>query len=529
MITISRKWLLSILAVVMIAAMLVGCSDSNSAKNEPAKRNPADNQSKDEVKKPPVTLKIELFDRNNTPAGAPPITDNFFTKYMQENFGDPNNIKLEFVTVPRSEEVDKLNVLMAANQAPDLVFTYNTQTVEKYVKDGGLTDLGPLLDEFGPNLKTLYGDDVLSYGVFEGKQYAIPAMRVIKAQSSTFIRQDWLDELNLPAPATTDQFYETMKAFKAAKPKAFAYGGQIDYFHMHPLQYSFWDWANISDEDLYANVEWLMPGNKEAYRFLNKMYNEGLMDPDFPLSMGKDNNLFTKYLLNGQIGAATTNTNEPVYMGYLAELQKADPNARLSVIDPFTDVNGKTPKPAYSPLGIYMLVPKASERAEEVIKYLNWMAEPKNILVLQNGTEGVTYTMNDGIPVTLDNDEAKNLLYNYFDYCIILNGKYVSFTDERLNIAANASDPNFRDFTVKSVETGSKDSIVKPRVLTPIESDIKHANTLKKKDEEIFVKVITAKPANFDSVYDKEVADYLKIGGQEVMEEKRAAYKAEYK
>ncbi|MEF2248764.1 MULTISPECIES: extracellular solute-binding protein [unclassified Paenibacillus] len=528
----NARWLLSVITAIMLVSLLSACG---SGKKEEKPANSTGNSSQNtekpnptaEPKKDPVTLKIELFDRNNTPAGAPPITDNFFTKYMQENFGDPNNIKLEFVTVPRSEEIDKLNVLMASGQAPDIVFTYNTPTVEKYVKDGGLTELGPLLDQYGSNLKAVLGEDVLSYGVFAGKQYAIPAKRVIDAQSSTFIRQDWLDELGLPVPTTTEQFYETMVAFKNAKPKAFAYGGMTDYFHMHPLQYSFWDWDNISDEDLYASAEWLLPGNKEAYRFMNKLFNEGILDKDFPLHMNKDTNQFQKNLLNGLIGAGTTNTNEPVYMGYLAELQKNDPNVKLTLIDPFTDAKGRTPKPVYSPQGMYILVPKASQRAEEAVKFLDWMAKPENIIVLQNGTEGETYTMDNGIPVTMDNDAAKNLLYNYFDYCIILNGKYVSTTDEKLNIAANASDVNYRDFTVESIETGSKDGVVKPRVLTPIESEIKYAATLKKKEDEIFVKVITAKPADFDSVYDREVADYMKIGGQEVMDEKRAAFKAE--
>ncbi|MFC3344017.1 extracellular solute-binding protein [Paenibacillus abyssi] len=529
-----RKWTNSLVALMAAALILAGCSGGNTQGNEPASGGqPNASSGQGEAPKgDPITLRVELFDRNNTPAGAPPITDNFMTKYIQENFGDPNNIKVEFVTVPRSEEVDKLNVLMAANQAPDIVYTYDLPTVQRYVKDGGITDLGPLLEEHGQTLKSVLGEELLSYGIFDGKQYTIPAKRVLQPQSSTFIRADWLEELGLPLPETTEQFYETMKAFKEKKPgksgdNVIPYG-QMDYFHMHPIQYSFWEWDKITEEDLYANAEWLMPGNKEGYRFLNKMFNEGLVDPDFPLHMNKDTQQFQKNLLNGYIGAATTNTNEPVYMGYLAELQKNDPNAKLAIIDPFTSADGKRPKPIYPPNGLYIMVPKASKNAEAAVKYLNWMAETENIIALQNGTEGETYKMENGLPVTLDNDQAKQTLYNYFDYCIILNGKYVSTTDELKNIEANASDPNFKDFTVESIATGTNDGVIKPRVVTPIEAEIKYAPTLKQKDDEIFVKVITAKPENFDAVYDKEVADYMKIGGQEVMDEKRAAYQAEY-
>lgn len=515
--TMTSKWFISLLAVILTAAMLAGCGSNNSGSNDP--------------KGDPLTLRIELFDRNNTPTGAPPITNNFMTKYIQEKFGDPNNIKVEFVTVARSQEVEKLNVLMAANQAPDLVFTYDNPTVQNYVKSGGLTDLGPLIEKYGQNLKKVLGEDVLSYGMFEGKQYTIPARRVLLAQSTTLIRQDWLDELGLPVPKTTEEFYNTLKTFKEKKPgksseKVIPYSG-IDPFHMKPLQYSFWKWDKISEEDLYSLPEWLLPGNKEAYRFLNKMYNEGLIDPDFPLT--KDTQKFQKDLISGRVGAGTVNTNEPVYQAYLAEVYKADPKAKLVPIDPFSTPDGKHPKPLYPLNGIYIFVPKTSKNAEAVVKYLDWMAQPENILVLQNGTEGKTYEMKDGVPVTLDNDEAKQTLYNFSDYSIILNGKYVSSTDDKLNIAANASDPKFKDFTISSIELGNADGVIMPNITKPIESEIKYAATLTEKNKEIFVKVITAKPADFDKVYDSEVEDYMNIGGQEVMDEKRKTFQSEKK
>jgi putative aldouronate transport system substrate-binding protein len=530
----SRKWLTLVTAIVMVLSILSACSSKNSegASSAPAGSAGSSSAPSAEAKKDPVTLKIELFDRNNTPAGAEPITNNFFTRYIQENFGDPNNIKIEWVTVPRSEEVDKLNVLMAANQAPDLVFTYDIATVRRYARDGGLTDLGPYIEQYGQNLKKVLGDDVLSYGIFEGKQYAVVAKRVIDAQVSTFIRQDWLDELGLPVPTTTEEFYNTLVAFKKAKPNAIPYGGQTTHFQTSPIKFSFWEWDKITDEDIYAvgDYHWVMPGNKEAMRFLNKLYNEGLIDKDFPLSIGKDTNQFQKNMVNGLIGAGSTGTNEPVYQGYLAEMIKNNPGAKVTVINPFKDARGKTPKPVYSPNGIYILVPKASEaRAAEVIKYLDWMAQPENIIRLQNGTEGETFEFVDGIPRTLDNDAAKNLLYNYFDYCIILNGKYVSNEDNLLNIAANASDPNFMQFTVDSIATGSQDGVVRPRVLKTIESEIKYGNTLTKlSEEDMFVKVVTAPVNKFDEIHDAEVAKFLKSGAQEVIDEKRAAYREEY-
>lgn len=370
--------------------------------------------------------------------------------YLSTNACSKKNLEYrKTVSLYSSAQHWKLNVLMASNSAPDIIFTYNKPTVENYVKNGGLTDLGPLIEEHGPNLKKVL-EPALPYGVFEGKQYAIPALRVLQAQTTTFIRKDWLDKLNLPLPETTEQFVEALRAFKEHDPgntggKVIPYS-HINLFHMMPLVNSFWEWDKIDDKALYAVPRWLQPGSKEGFRLLNSMYHEGLIDPDF--AMADDfSQQFAQQVVTGIAGAGTTNTNEPVYNGYYANLRANNPDAVLEAIDPFTTPDGKRPKPMYEPIGAYIMVPAFSENAEIAVKYLDWMARPENILVLQNGIEGVSYTMSEeGYPVLLDTPEAHTLLYNYYDYCIILNGKFVSPDDPYKNIAANAFDLEFKDF-----------------------------------------------------------------------------------
>jgi putative aldouronate transport system substrate-binding protein len=520
-----------LIVLIGLLMMLTGCSEGLWS-DQPNQAHESEHHAKvanQSIDGKTTTLTVALFDRNNKPNGAPAITDNFMTQYIQKEFGDPNHIKVEFVTIPRSEEVENLNVLMKANQAPDIVFTYLEPVVTNLVAQGALTDLTSLIDQFGDDLKLVLGEEVLKYGVYDGKQYAIPAKRVLRAQSTTMIREDWLQEVGLPLPETREEFYTALKAFKEKKPGE---AGEdiipyslIDYYHMLPIQYSFWNWDEITDEDLYANPRWVMPGNKEAFRFLNKLYHEGLIDPNF--AFDRDMKQFQEDFINGRIGATTPNTNEPVYMGYLAELKKHDPTAILTPIDPFTNANGKKAKPITEETGMYIMVPKFSKNAEAAVKYLNWMADPEHYITLQNGIEGLTYNMKDGIPITLENEDTKLMMYNYFDYCIILNGKFISPTNEQLNVKANAFDPQYEEFTVKSIEYAMKDGIDIPRIRTIIESEIKYMDVLTDKYDEIFVKVITAKPEQFDAVYDKEVEDYMAMGGEQVMNEKRIAYRAE--
>nr|WP_081824482.1 extracellular solute-binding protein [Paenibacillus sp. UNC451MF] len=503
----------SLLAILMPVLTIAACSDNNTAAGT----------SDGGKKGNPVTLKIELFDRGNTPPGAPPLTESWFVKYMQEKFGDPNNIKLEFVSVPRTEEVPKLNVLMAANEAPDIIFTYSDPAVQNWVKQGGLTDLGDLLNQHGPNLKKYLGDQLLNYGVINGKQYTIPAKRIILASSTPIIRKDWLDKLGMQPPKTTDEFYSVLKAFKEKDPggtggKVIPYGIRYNN-NLDPLVRTFW--KKMSEEEYYTLPDWMKPGNKDGYKFLNKLYNEGLISPDFALD--KDGKKFQADLVNGQIGFAITNTNEPVYQAYYSTLQKNVPAATLLPVDPFTNYEGKHVKQIYHPLSAHIMIPKASKRAVEAIKWLDWMSDYKVIFDLQNGTEGVTYKKgDDGIPIFLDTDEAKKIMYNYLDYSMMINGKDMG--DPEKTLKANAADPKYKDFTMDSIKVGDTDGQLPARFNRPIEAQIKYNQTLSDKGVEITVKTMTAKPADFDKLYDDMVAEYMKIGGKEVQDEMLKAY-----
>lgn len=131
--SVKGKVALGLGAVMMSSLLLSACSSENSAANSGGSEQAG-------------SLKIEIFDRGNAPAGLT-ASDNFLTNYVKENFGKTNNINVEFIPIPRSEEVTKLNVLMASGtDVPDIVFTYDSGTFNKYAEQGGLTDLTPVAE-----------------------------------------------------------------------------------------------------------------------------------------------------------------------------------------------------------------------------------------------------------------------------------------------------------------------------------------------------------------------------------------------
>ncbi|MDF2923475.1 MAG: family 1 extracellular solute-binding protein [Paenibacillaceae bacterium] len=529
------KWFGITASALLLTGMLAGCSDNKDTGDQPTA---SPETSTPAPKGDPVTLKVEVFDRGNAPAGAGPVDNNFWTQWIQKNFGDPNNIKLEFVPVPRNQEVAKLNVLMATGDAPDIVFAYDLNTVNNYVKSGGLTDVGSLIDQYGPNLKKFLGTEVLSYGLFTGKQYSIPAKRTLQYTQSSYIRKDWLDKLGLPVPTTTEQFYNAMKAFKEKDPGNT--GGKVIPFGFSalggsgintPIVLASSFVEKLSEEDFYALsttrpvLELMKPGFKNGVQFLNKMNHEGLIDSDFALD--KDGKTFEKNVANGLVGAFTAVAAHPTLMGpgnLFDTLKKNVPGAAYVAMDPFTNSEGKHPKNIYGPSGMHIMIPKASKRAVEAIKYLDWMSQQDVLFTLTNGIEGQHYTLENGYPKAITTDEAKQTFYNNVDIAIVVNGKDFGSLEKNIE-ATTLAFPDYKDIAKQSILNALADGYTEPRFERPIEAENKYNKTLVDKSQEAIVKSILAKPEEFSKIYDALSQEFLKLGGQAVIDERREAYK----
>ena len=90
------------------------------------------------------TLRVEVFDRD-TPGLK--VAEGWQAKYAQENFGDPNQINIEFVGYARwGGEEGLIAADLAAHIAPDICITYNNnKIVDQYIEFDGLWKLNDLL------------------------------------------------------------------------------------------------------------------------------------------------------------------------------------------------------------------------------------------------------------------------------------------------------------------------------------------------------------------------------------------------
>lgn len=533
-----HKLCIKVISLVSVFVMLFsvgGCSSSGEAKVDDTPQKKAGNlvEATDSSKGgESVELKVSVFDRNTSGYIA---DNNFQTKWIQEKFGDPNNIKVTFVPIPRWEEADKIKVLMAANQAPDVCFTYSSDIVVNFSSNGSLTELSGLIDSYAPRLKEYLGEELLTYGRWDGAQYGIPAKRVSQAAVSTFIRKDWLDKLNMPIPQTKEELYNTLKAFKEKDPGNLGdknipfsiniFGTNI-MWSLHTLVYGFLE--PMTEEQRIVLPSWQWPGFKEGIRYVNKLYNEGLTNTEFVTNI--DGKYQTEDINNGRVGAFINTYDLPYRSsgGLLRTLNLTNPDAEIVAIDPFENYEGKHPKMIYHPNGFLIFVPKSSHRAVEAIKYLEWMSDPDVLFYLQNGEKGVHYTEeNNGIPtkvVPMDQvpDDKKA---NFTDLAIIVNGN--EYGDKEKNTEAlSFGYPGYEDLFKQAYKVAMTDGMTVASLEGSIQASAKYSKVLENIDVEIFAKSITCKKEDFDATYDSLVEKYLKAGGQEVIDEKRAVFNA---
>ncbi len=403
------------------------------------------------------------------------------------------------------------------------------------------TELSSLLGE-APKLKALLGPELLSFGRWEGKQWAVPAKRTLVARTATFIRKDWLDKLGMKLPETRNDWYNALVAFRTRDPGAT--GGKVIPYEFSGVDIANTDWnaqtllpsflkpMSAEDRAVYGGTaRWVQPGYKDGVKFLNKLYNENLLGHDFPLD--KDGKQYQKDVAQGLVGSVIHNWDDPYRAnpGLQGELAKNVKGGLYVAIDPFTNWAGLREKPKYNPNGFYIFVPSYSRNAVAAIKYLEWMADPAVYGFLTNGTKGVHYTDEvDGIPVNYKNqtDLTDNQKTNWTDFAIILNGKEFGSDAKNAKAAALGSSysPGYGPQLEQAYLVAMKDALFPIHWEVILDAEAKYSGQLNQKSAEIWVKCISAKPAEFDALYDSMVKEWLSMGGQAVIDEKRAAYQA---
>jgi putative aldouronate transport system substrate-binding protein len=525
-----KKWMVVLLTAIVVVS-IAGCKKESAPGGV-------------------TKIKVEVFDRG-TDGGKTNPTNNKWTEWIKEKLLKDENIEVEFVAVPRGDEQTALVNLMAAGTPPDVAITYSSQNITNWGAQGGVYDVAPYINTTLKDLNAFLGPDEGLPGrrMIErqkdnqtGQIFSIPARRMNVARLNTFIRKDWLDKLGLPLPKTTQEYYDTMVAFKANEGLLLAdvktnaalvpfimIGARVDWEAGAMLD-AFIE-PTISDRDRWINtvVErfFVVPGYKEGLRFLNRMYNAGLVDPQFALY--KDDQKITNDIKSGIVGSFIHNWDQ-IYRDadkILADLQANVPGAELVPVDCFTSSDGITHKSSYDAAGAFFFIPKGSKNPDAAMRYLNWLSKYENYHFIQTGPEGIVHTIVDGIPKLNPNapdgwiqNSAQNI-----DYTLMMNGLFLGTPEESIRaLSAGYSWPAELIANAYTIAmTNARPGIV-VSTTSPLTKEGPVAETLTTKATEVYARSIQARPAEFDTVYDGQVREWLTIGAQAVIDERAEKY-----
>jgi putative aldouronate transport system substrate-binding protein len=340
----------------------------------------------------PVT--IELFvTESSTEVPAPP-SDWFWYKAVKQALNI--DVKITWGT-EGSQYTPTLQTRAAANNLPDL-FRPDLLTLSQLVNQGLVADWTPYLKYMPHFVRDHDVKELAPVGTFDGKMYGLTIKNPFPYKTVTVIRKDWLNKLGLKVPKTLDEYLKVMKAFTEKDPdgngKADTYGysayvgtdnslGGFD-----PILGAFdalgtWRVQNGKLVPLATSTQM-----EDALKFINKMSQAGVLDPDWTAQKAED---FTLKWKSGKVGIFSfdwcgTFCPENYNIGF----GKANPKGVLEIIDPPVGPHGQRSAGTYSNVGGIWAMSQGAANAgkgKAIATLLEWMDGPGYVLTVF-GQEG---------------------------------------------------------------------------------------------------------------------------------------------
>jgi putative aldouronate transport system substrate-binding protein len=488
------------------------------------------------------SITVEIYDRSNDGGSKP--EDNFFTDFIKQGMLRDHNVEVTYQRVPRWTEVEALNNLLAAGDAPDICVTYSYPTIQTYANMGGVLDMAPYLSKYKsllPDLWKLLGDHNIYYNrdPETGTVWAIEAILFNNSRTSTFVREDWLKKLNLKEPTTLKEFEAMLQAFKKNASKLLG----ADASKMIPFLTGVdigWECGligdsfipdKITDETWYINGfcdrHTLQPGWVNGLKVVNKWYNDGLVWKDFPLYPIGDKTAGNLERA-GYVGSFIGNWDLPYRdgeQGIHGQLKKnVGPDAAYIAVDCFKNDAGKYRKYLSAPVDRKVFFPATNDEPVASLLYLNWISKFENRKFLQFGEPGVHHEVQpDGALKTLPvkGEKIMNSAQN-IDYTITINGPDAGDpkkTARSLALGYAGVDPRYIEKSYLIQRTDSR--IGASFKVGEIKSEEGQGPAFKEKRDNLLVQAVVAKPADFAKVWDKGMKDILASGVQAIINERK--------
>ncbi len=498
-----------------------------------------------------VKITVPVYDRSKV--GYPAVDDNYWTRYIQKEFGDQWNIEVQYVPIPRGDVMAKYSLLIAGSDTPTIMMEYDYPKVAQWATDGAMQVID--LDAFKAVAPTYYqkmvDNNQLGYTDINGETFFVLSERPYYNTTytyATFVRMDWLRKVGYDhVPKSYQEHKDAIDKIIAAgltdqapMPFGIPTSAYVTNFGYRDIPVNEAEWAQHSSLGT-ASLSWYP--TEKLLRRQNAEYHAGWYSTEFELE--KD----SKGAATDQTQTDFINGKTYQYGGYMSgkvdwlnAFYDNNPGAELAIASAYAAVDGEVMPDAQiradNPFG--MIVGFSSFATPDQLKaawmLMEWMIQPENLFVLENGVEGVTYNLGEnGLPVMVGDYTGEEMLNHNMNIdmtCLVHASKVVGTIEDSIKAITPQGLP--QDFYQALLDNYAElkgiadkgNAYSDPIFAVAIDAESEYTATLLSLYQEYFAQLIKCDPAEFDALYAQLSQQYLDAGYQEIIDERLAAYEA---
>jgi putative aldouronate transport system substrate-binding protein len=308
----SKRVTALLLIATLVFVSIIGCSNNKAEQDQNTKNNTSNNTAANTAEADnwqqatagsggqalPVTKESVEYSFMTLEFGNTPIRSSFVVVPEVER---RTNVKFDLQKVPESNYKDKLNVVLASGDIPDLVAGVSLSVANEFGPKGLFLNIWDYIDIM-PNLKKAFDTfpEFAEYKYSDNQLYQLMNQCAPNSDPQGFgyykqipmIRTDVLEDLNLKAPATFDELYEVLSAIKSKYPDSYPWINQRGLEFLQQVLVA-WNGKVLEQGYNYAaydpdSKKWgfapEQAGFKEMIEYLRKLYAEGLLDKEFAVA-----------------------------------------------------------------------------------------------------------------------------------------------------------------------------------------------------------------------------------------------------
>lgn len=353
-------------------------------------------------------------------AMAEPVKINIFGLPVTVPESDPvlpeleKRLGFEISVESAGDDESSLAARLFGGNVPDVFRVSNINNLKSYYESDLLLDLTPYMDRM-PNLKAIFTELEWGRVSFDGGIYAIPR-RGEGNYNCWYIRQDWLDKLQISAPETFEDLLNVAIAMNSAdfdgngKNDTYALSGTYDSkynrsaFDGFYTAYGVTAPAGILIRDGKAVMSCTLPEFKMALEAIRTFVEAGVVDPEI---LSNTNSTMIEKMATGKVGIAYggwANYSKPAFVSQLCAV---DENAfwgpmSKNIKTEFGESGASQSASGYDAVfAINADLAQEPEKLDAVLKLFDYLATEEGTRLMSFGLEGVHYEMDGDTVVKL--------------------------------------------------------------------------------------------------------------------------------